>query len=142
MVSQMQYNPKYLRDILYQVSLEGARIRPVPITPYTTVTDKAWAQYENFGPYHRAQAFMDSTQEGVGNFSIDDIFHQKLTLAEDRTSLILNEILEKDVIHKANLSSLYEELFMINQWRSQRSFPENYLKDKTWMEWLPQTTQK
>ena len=135
MVSQIQYNPKYLRDILYQVSLEGAIIRPVPLTPYTPVTDKTYSfQYESSAPYLRAQAFMDSAQKSTESFSIDDIFHQKLTLAEDRTSLIINEILEKDNIHKSNLSSLYNELFMIDQWRGQRSFPENYLKDKTWMD--------
>ena len=135
MVSQIQYNPKYLRDTLYQVSLEGARIRPVPITPYMPVADKACGfQHEDSTTYLRAQAFMDSAQKSTENFTIDDIFHQKLSLAEDRTSLILNEILEKNAIHKSNLSSLYEELFMIDQWRSQRSFPESYQKDKTWME--------
>jgi hypothetical protein len=135
MAGQIQYNPKYMRDILYQTSLEGAIIRHVPIVPYTPVTDKSWGfLYEKPAPCIRAQAFMDSVQKSTENFTIDDIFHQKLSLAEDRTSLILNEILEKDVIHKSNLSSLYEELFMIDQWRAQRSFPENYLKDKTWME--------
>lgn len=135
MVSQIQYHPKYMRDTPYQTSLEGATIRPVPITPYTPIAGEAtFLQNENSDPQSRAQSFMESAQSSTDNFSIDDIFHQKLSLTKDRTELILDEIQDINAVRCSNLSRLYEDLFMIDQWRCQRSFPENYLKDKTWMD--------
>ena len=77
---------------------------------------------------------MDSVQSATGFSGIDDIFEQKLTLTEDRNYLIINEIMEKDSLHKQNIARLYDDIFMVEKWRSQRPYPESYLKDKTWME--------
>jgi hypothetical protein len=134
MTFQTNQKEKYLYENFFS-SLKGATVTPVPgVSYYSVFEDKPDIKNAYCAQQTRAESFMDTVQAQTGSSSIDDIFEQKLALNKDRTHLILNDILETDTILKTNLKSLYDDLFTIEKWRSSRPHPENYLKDKTWME--------
>jgi hypothetical protein len=134
MTFQINQKEKYLYDNFFS-SLKGATVTPVPgISYYPVFENRSAAKNTYCAQQTRAEFFIDTVQTQTGSSSIDDIFEQKLTLNKDRTRLILNDIIETDTIHKNNLKSLYDDLFAIEKWRSSRPHPENYLKDKTWMD--------
>jgi hypothetical protein len=115
--------------------MKGAKLNDIPFDAYTLHPQKELQViYSPCPSKNIADSFMDSARSSQNVFNIDDIFLQKLTLTQDRTYLIINEIMEKDALHKSNLARLYDDLFMVDKWREQRPHPENYLKDKTWME--------
>jgi hypothetical protein len=134
MTFQINQKEKYLYDNFFS-SLKGATVTPVPgVSYYPVFEDKPAIKNAYCAQQTKAESFMDTVQAQTGSSSIDDIFEQKLALNKDRTHLILNDIIETDTIHKTNLKSLYDDLFALEKWRSSRPHPENYLKDKTWME--------
>ena len=134
MTYQFNHKEKYLYDNYFNSS-SGAKINEVPFVGYSLVpvnelhTIKSSCAQKNI-----ADSFIGSVQSATGFSGIDDIFEQKLALTEDKNYLIINEIMEKDSLHKQNLARIYDDLFMVEKWRTQRSYPENYQKDKTWME--------
>lgn len=134
MTYQFNHKEKYLYDNYFSSS-SGAKIKEVPFVGYTLMPVNELHIIESNCPQKNiADTFINSVQSATGFSGIDDIFEQKLKLTEDRNYLIINEIMEKDSLHKQNLARLYEDIFMVEKWRTQRPHPENYLKDKTWME--------
>lgn len=134
MTYQFNHKEKYLYDNYFSSS-SGAKIKEVPFVGYSLVPANELHIIESNCPQKNiADTFVNSVQSATGFSGIDDIFEQKLKLTEDRNYLIINEIMEKDSLHKQNLARLYDDIFMVEKWRTQRPHPENYLKDKTWME--------
>jgi len=134
MTGQFNHKDKYLYDN-HMSLLNGATVTPVPFDGYKPFIDvTSDPTYSYCLQKKKADSFIDSVQSSSGSFSIDDIFQQKLTLTQDRTSLIINDIMGKESLHKQNLVRLYDDLLMIDNWKIQRPYPENYLKDKTWMD--------
>jgi hypothetical protein len=134
MKNQFNHQDKYLYDNFIS-SFSGATINPVPQTVYNpiTATDPIVSQTV-CAPQRWAENFIDTVNSATGSDSIDDLFQQKLSLTHNRTQLILREILNKDAIHKENLNSLYQDLFTVEKLEHERPFPENYARDKTWMD--------
>jgi len=134
MAYQFNHKEKYLYDNHF-TTLSGAKINEVSFVGYSLVPVNELHIIESNCPQKNiADTFINSVQSATGFSGIDDIFEQKLKLTEDRNYLIINEIMEKDSLHKQNLASLYHDIFMVEKWRTQRSYPESYQKDKTWME--------
>jgi len=88
-------------------------------TPYTTA--EAWAE-----------AFRESVQKSQNSSNFDDFFQQKVELSDDNINLILAETRARENLKYENLNRLYEDLFRIDKWRAEVTFPQNYLKDRTW----------
>ena len=88
--------------------------------------------------YTVPQAMADAFREGVRSIQtapdFDDMFSQKVDLAEDRTDLILGEIRGRDYLRYNNLTRLYDDLLKVNTWRLEIPFPENYQKSRTWQD--------
>jgi hypothetical protein len=134
MNGQFNHKEKYLYDNYFS-SFDGAKTKPVPTVRYNPIIPMDSTIHERFCTQQRwAENFVDTVQSKTGSPDIDDIFQQKLSLTQDRNYLIINEIMEKDAIHKQNLSRLYDDLFMVEKWQKERPYPENYIKDKTWMD--------
>lgn len=111
-------------------SMNGGIMKVLPFKRYKTISSgQRISNIEN-----RAKEFLSSIVKDRDQNSVNDIFYQKLSLTQDRTYLIVNDILEKEALHKQNLTRLYDDLLMIDNWRIQRPFPQNYSKDKTWMD--------
>jgi hypothetical protein len=112
----------------YVPNLSGARLKVVSRT----------ASYKPQKPtsYTVPQAMADSFMEGVRSIQkapdFDDMFIQKVDLAEDRTNLILGEIRGRDYLRYDNLARLYDDLLKVNIWRLEIPFPENYQKGRAW----------
>ena len=134
MANQFNHKKQYLYDNYFS-SFNGAKIKPLPAVAYHPIVTIDPVGHESYCTQKRwAESFVDTVNSATGSSSIDDIFNQKLSLTQDRNYLIINEIIEKDDLHKQNLARLYDDIFMVEQWRIQRPHPENYLKDKTWMD--------
>lgn len=134
MVYEFNHKEKYLYDTYFNFS-RGASVKPVPFEKYKPVTDFTSDLIEPVSNQKlRVDQFVNSVENPDSAAGVDDIFHQKLSLTQDRTYLIINEILEKEALHKQNLTRLYDDLLMIDNWRIQRPYPQNYSKDKTWMD--------
>ncbi len=134
MAYQFNHKEKYLYDNYFN-SHKGATMAPIPVEKYTRVADFTSDLIEPVSRQKlKVERFVNSVENPDSPNNIDDIFHQKLSLYQDRTYLIVNEILEKETLHKQNLAMLYDDLLMIDNWRIQRPYPENYSKDRTWMD--------
>ena len=82
--------------------------------------------------YLQARSFLDDVRYSNKNISFDDFLNRKTQLSEDRIGLIMGEVSARERLKFENLNRLYEEIFMIDKWRTERPFPENYAKDKIW----------
>jgi len=134
MAYQFNHKDKYLYDNYFSTH-KDATITPVPIEKYKPVMDFTSDLLEPVSTQQlKVERFVNSVENPDNTAVVDDIFHQKLSLTQDRTYLIINEILEKETQHKQNLSMLYDDLVMVDNWRIQRPYPESYSKDKTWMD--------
>jgi len=115
----------------YISQLKGAKIVDVPEMNYT----KIYSLQKNT-PYNTAEAwadaFRESAQKTQNSSNFDDFFKQKVELSDDNINLILGEITGRESLKYENLNRLYEDLFRIDKWRAQISFPQSYLKDGTW----------
>jgi len=107
--------------------LEGSRLRTIPFINYT-----AAYSLKNNTPTTMAEAFMESIQDANSQSNSDDLFAQKVELSGDKISLILGEMNHRDCLKDDNLNRLYEDLFLIDSWRAEIPYPQNYNKDKTW----------
>ena len=115
----------------YMANLKGARIKVIPFMQYT----KAYS-LRQMTPYKTAEAMAQMFTEAVmmpqHSQDSDDLFAQKLELTENKTALIIDEIKAREGIKYDNLKRLYKDLNRVENWRLDRPFPDNYLRDKTW----------
>jgi len=115
----------------YISNLKDAKIVDMPGMNYT----RMYCLQKNT-PYNAAEAwaeaFRESAQKTQNSSNFDDFFQQKVEFSDDNINLILGEITARDSLKYENLKRLYEDLFRIDNWRAQISFPQSYLKDKTW----------
>ena len=112
----------------YAPNLAGARIKIAPgMTFYKPKRPTS---------YTVPQAMADSFREGLKSINttpdFDDMFRQKVDLAEDRTGLILGEISGRDYLRYDNLTRLYDDILRVDSWRLEIPFPENYQKGRSW----------
>jgi len=134
MMYQFNHKEKYMYDNHLE-SLNGAKVKEIPLLQYSTMpVNDLHILYSPCSQKIFSDSFMETARSSHSDFNIDDIFQQKLTLTEDRTYMIINDIMEKETLHKSNLARLYDDLFTVSKWRKQRPHPEKYFKDKTWME--------
>ena len=114
----------------YAPDLTGARIK--------IASGMALYKPKRPNSYTVPQAMADVFREGVRSIQtapdFDDMFSQKVDLAEDRTNLILGEIRGRDYLRYDNLTRLYDDLLKVNTWRLEIPFPENYQKGRTWQD--------
>lgn len=112
----------------YLQNLKDAKLKIVP-GPYT-IGYTPWDQ----PAYVTTGAFIQGVQNASLGSNFDDFFKQKVNLSEDRIGLILGEIGGRDSLKYDNLRSLYDDLLRVDNWRLERPFPDNYKKDKTWLD--------
>ena len=115
----------------YLPKLEGARILPVPGIEYL----KAYNQRRN-SPYTMTkevmQAFMQDARERQKSAQFDDLFRQKVGLAEDKSALVLSELQARNRLSIDNLGRLYDDLLRLENWRLSRPYPACVSQDRTW----------
>jgi len=115
----------------YISNLKDAKIVDMPGMNYTRI----YSLQKNT-PYNTAEAwaeaFRESAQKTQNSSNFDDFFQQKVELSDDNINLILGEITVRENLKYENLNRLYEDLFRIDKWRAQISFPQSYLKDRAW----------
>jgi hypothetical protein len=112
-------------------NLANARIRIIPTATYAT-GNMQQGHTTCFYTIPAAIYFMENVRNLDSKPDIEDFCQQKIELSDDRVKLILNEIMFRDRLRYENLNRLYEDLFRVDQWRAEISFPQNYLKDRTW----------
>jgi hypothetical protein len=108
---------------------KGWKIRTVPgytqlpfYTPQITYSTTEMTAY----------SFMDDARKADSSGGIDDIFKSKIVHSEDRIALILGQLKKRDRLKYDNLKRIYDDLFRVDQFRSQIDFPQNYMRDRTW----------
>ena len=115
----------------YISRFDGAKVKEMPGTAFTKIYSP-----QNNMPYSPAEAmadvFMESAKSSQNNVAFEDFFQQKVELSADQINLILGQINERERLEHDNLTSLYDDLFKVDLWRSEIPFPQNYSKDKTW----------
>ena len=111
---------------IYMGKLDGAKLKVVPGIQYLGAYSST--------PYSVADHFMKNATDSHNNPDSDDFLKQKVELSEDRIGLILGEICAREGLRNDNLSHLYYDLLKVRNWRLERPYDANYMKDKTWME--------
>lgn len=111
----------------YIQNLKGAKIH---IAPAMKLPIKKVSDNNNHNTI--ASSFMESALNTESDFGFEKFFTQKKELSEDKISLILEEINNRDLIKQSNLKMLYEDLLRINNWRLERPFPDCYKQDRLW----------
>lgn len=81
-----------------------------------------------------AKVFMEQSKKPKKVPDLEDMAQIDIMSAEDRVSLILEDINQRSRLTCQNLDSLYSDLFRIYNWRNWRHWPESAATDKTWME--------
>lgn len=104
--------------------------------------------WQNYVPMHNpkshsgyrigdvAKGFMDAFKEPVPDAQEPDFLKQKNELADDRVALTLAEIESREQIRFNNLSRLYDDLLRIDNLKLKLSHPNEYLPDKTQIDFL------
>ena len=110
----------------YFNNLKGAKLTVLPTMPAIIETPSAM-------PFHTDSAmnFIDSINRVSSNEDFD-LFAQKKEIGEDTIRLIMEELNARERLRMENLTSLYEDLLRIENWRQERTFPDNYKKDRLW----------
>jgi len=115
----------------YMANFKGAKVKVVPFTQYV----RAYS-LKQMTPYKTAEAMAEMFTQAIkmpqNSQDSDDLFAQKLELTENKTALIIDEIKAREGIKYDNLKRLYNDLNRVANWRLERPFPDNYLRDKTW----------
>ena len=130
MTSENWQNEAYLYNNYNVIwNTHGARLRQIPSYCRTHF----YPRFNTYSPSEQtAYSFMHDAKE-TGSFSdIDDIFKAKLGLSEDTIDLTIGQIKSREHLQHDNLARLYDDLFRVDQFRAEISFPQYYLKDKAW----------
>ena len=113
----------------YVPNLDGARLLVVAGLEYLSAYNSRHRK-----PYDIASWFMKTAQNPPEGPQNDDFLRQKVDLTEDKVGLILGEIDTRESLTSRNLEELYNDLLRVSNWRLERPFPENELRDKIWMD--------
>ena len=111
---------------IYMGNLDGAKLKVVPGIQYLGAYSST--------PYSVADHFMKNATDSHNNLDSDDFLKQKVELSEDTVGLILGEIHAREGLRNDNLSNLYYDLLKVRNWRLERPYDANCMKDKTWMD--------
>ena len=130
MTSENWQNEAYLYDNYNVIwNTHGARLRQVPSYCKTHF----YTRLATYSPSEQtAYSFMRDAKETDSISDIDDIFKAKLGLSEDTIGLTIGQIKSREHLQHDNLARIYDDLFRVDQFRSEISFPQYYLKDNAW----------
>lgn len=112
----------------YIQNLDGAKVKVLYSPSYT----KPYHSVQYTRPGYVAEAFIKETRNPQIKADFDDFFGQRVEQSQDRIALILGELKSRSQLNYENLNRLYDDLFRIDNWRTEIPFPDNYLKGRTW----------
>ncbi len=116
----------------YISNFSGATVRVLPTFPSISPS----SHQHRDAATEAALSLIEDTipTESVTENDLFDFFSQKNEIARDTANLIAANIQERFRLRNDNISQLYDDLLKIDNWRLERPFPENYFKDKLWMD--------
>ncbi len=112
----------------YAPDLSGATIK---------IADKPILNYYQvpYSPaFQLADAFISKAQSVSYSPGFEDFFTQKLELSKDQVNLVLSDINSRDTLQYQNLARLYDDLFRVEQFRTERPYHQRYLTDNIWLD--------
>ena len=116
----------------YIPNFRGATVRILPTLPSSSPSphqDRGAATEAALSLMEESMPIESTTEDDLFDF-----FGQKNELARDTANLIAATIQERFRLRNDNIAQLYDDLLKIDNWRLERPFPENYFKDKLWMD--------
>lgn len=77
-------------------------------------------------------SFINDVKSEADSDFLDDLFRSKVVQSQDRIGLILEQVKQRQKLASYNIKSIYDDLFRVEQFRSQIPYPQNYNCDSAW----------